>query len=90
MAIASGNNLSLEVTIRDRQGLIFGGEAEAVSSVNDKGPFDVLPLHTNFISLIKQEAVLHFKGAVDKPMSLESGVLKVKENKVEIYIGILH
>ena len=90
MAITGGNNLSLEVVIRDRNGLIFGGKAEAVSSVNDKGPFDILPLHANFISLIKREAALHFKGAVNKSVSLESGVMKVKDNKVEIYIGILH
>lgn len=83
------DNLSLSVTIRDRQGLVFEGEAEGVSSVNDKGPFDVLPLHVNFISLIKKEIILRLKGSVKKPLSLESGVLKVRENKVEVYLGIL-
>jgi len=70
--------------------LIFAGEAEAVSSVNDKGPFDVLPLHANFISLIREKVVLHLTGAVERPLSLESGVMRVKENKVEVYLGILH
>ena len=80
----------LQVTIRDRQGLIFGGEAESVSSVNDKGPFDVLPLHANFISLIKKEVVLHLRGSVDKPLAVEGGVIRVKDNLVEVYLGILH
>ncbi len=83
------NNLSLSVMIRDRQGLVFEGEAEGVSSVNDKGPFDVLPLHANFISLIKKEIILRLKGSVEKPLSLESGVLMVRENKVEVYLGVL-
>lgn len=83
-------DLILRVTVRDRAGALFEGEAEAVSSHNDKGPFDILPLHTNFISIIHKGVTLHLKDKVVKDLSFETGVLKVAENKVEVYLGILH
>ncbi|MBI2122192.1 MAG: hypothetical protein HYT98_03650 [Candidatus Sungbacteria bacterium] len=83
------NNLNLSVTVRDREGILFQGNAEAVSSFNEKGPFDVLPLHANFISLIRNSVVLKIPGSPLKEIPLNSGVLKVKENKVEVYAGIL-
>lgn len=82
-------NLILNVLVRDRQGLIFEGEAESVSSFNDQGLFDVLPLHTNFISLISKEITLRVPGAPEKHLPVEKGVLKVRENKVEVYLGIV-
>ncbi len=86
---ANGADLILRAVIRDRSGVLFEGEAEAVSSHNDKGPFDILPLHTNFICIIHRGATLHLKNKVVKDLSFGTGVLKVAENKVEIYLGIL-
>lgn len=79
----------LSVTVRDREGALFQGEVEAVSSFNEKGPFDVLPLHANFISLIRNSVMLKIPNFAPKEITLNSGVLKVKENKVEVYVGIL-
>lgn len=87
---AEDKDLILSVLVRDRSGVLFEGKAEAVSSVNDKGPFDVLPLHTNFISLITESLTIHIKEAVAREMEIPGGVLIVKENKVEVYLGILH
>lgn len=89
------NNISnqsipkLSVTVRDREGALFQGEAEAVSSFNETGPFDVLPLHANFISLIRNSITLIIPNSAPKEIALNSGVLKVRENKVEVYVGIL-
>lgn len=83
------SNTSLSVIVRDREGILFQGNAEAVSSFNEKGPFDVLPLHANFISLIRNSVTLKISNSAPKEIALNSGVLKVKENKVEVYVGIL-
>lgn len=82
--------MMLSVLVRDRSGALFEGEAEAISSVNEKGPFDVLPLHANFISLIKRSLTLHLKGEVSQEVYIQEGVLMVRENKVEIYLGVSH
>ena len=79
----------LLVIVRDRNTLIFQGQVEAVSSFNDIGPFDVLPRHANLISLIKQVIILHLTDKTKKRIEITSGVLKVRENKIEVYLGIL-
>ena len=80
---------ALSLIVRDRNTLLFQGKIEAISSFNDKGPFDVLSQHANFISLIKQAVILHFADKSEKRIDLQSGVLKVRDNDVEVYIGIL-
>ena len=85
----SAEDLKLHIVVRDRSGAIFEGEADAISSINNKGPFDILPLHANFICIIHKKLILYLKDKVVKELSLGTGVLKVAENKVEIYLGIL-
>ena len=89
MALNIEKNEKLVAIIRDRSALLFQGTVEAVSSFNDKGPFDILPQHQNFISLIKQAVILHFAGKQEKRIELTSGVLKVSSNNVEVYLGIV-
>ncbi|TSC73266.1 MAG: Uncharacterized protein G01um101470_192 [Parcubacteria group bacterium Gr01-1014_70] len=79
---------SLFVGIRSRDVLYYEGKATAVSSRNAKGPFDILPQHTHFISLITDGVVIHMTDGTDKKIDFLNAVLKVKDNKVEIYIGI--
>lgn len=82
-------NEKLLIVIRDRNKLLFQGEIKAVSSFNDKGPFDILPQHANFISIIKKHLVIHLRTKEKKRIELESGILKVRDNNVEVYLGIL-
>lgn len=79
----------LSVLVQDRNAILFQGKIESISSFNDKGPFDVLSQHANFISLIKQAVILRFSDKSQKRIDLQSGVLKVRDNNVEVYIGIL-
>lgn len=78
----------LEAIIRDREEILFQGKVFAISSTNDVGPFDVLSGHANFISTIKEKLVIHKTKNEKQEMSIDGGVLRVKENKVEIYLGI--
>jgi F0F1-type ATP synthase epsilon subunit len=65
----------------------FKTKALAVSSKNKLGNFDILPYHTNFITMIfdtltikteKEEIRYNFK----------RGVLEVSENVVSIFLGL--
>ena len=82
-----GNDLS--ILVRDRSGIIFEGNADSVSSVNEHGEFDVLALHANFISLIRNELILRVHGAIIKRFPITSGLVKVAENRVEVYLGVV-
>lgn len=78
----------LNLVVRNKQGILYNDKVEAVSSKNDKGIFDILPEHQNFISIIKDNIIIHKKINENQEIKLENGVLRVYENKVNIYIGL--
>lgn len=65
----------------------FQGKAEAVSSKNHLGDFDILPDHINFITLISKTLTLHFPQKKET-YKFERGVLEVSDNIVKVFLGI--
>lgn len=82
------DNKTLIVKIRDAENIIFEGEADLISSINEVGRFDVLPLHANFISMIQQELHIFHKHQKVKELKIQSAVMKVSENMVHIFLGL--
>ena len=81
-------NNNLQVTVKNRQGIIFQSIAVSFTSVNDTGVFDVLPGHANFISLVQDyvEVILD-NGEVNR-IEITPGVMKVENNAVNVYLGV--
>lgn len=77
----------LSVFMRSDEEVLYLGEAESVTSFNEKGIFDVLPLHSNFISIIKDRVVIMLN---DRPneFKIDTAIMKVKKNNVHIFSGI--
>jgi len=81
-------NQTLSAVVRSRKGRLFEGPALALTSYNDAGEFDILPLHENFISLIKKYLKIFPLNGEQIDISLNTGVLKAKSGKIDVYIGI--
>ena len=81
-------NQTLDVIVRNPDNRVFTGQAVAVSSVNQKGPFDILPYHENFISIIKDHVTIYLTQEKTQTIPVEKGILKVFENTIEIYLGV--
>lgn len=82
------NNTLIKVTIKDKNGQAVEENVTAVSSFNEKGPFDILGLHESFIAVIKDRIILHKKDGSKKEIKLAQGVIKNNLNDVSIYLGI--
>lgn len=78
----------LWVIIKRPDRMEFSGNAKAVTSINMRGLFDVLPFHSNFISLIKDQVTIHLEEREPLIFKLQSGILKVTGNTVTVLIGI--
>lgn len=77
----------ITLTIRSREKVVFAGEVFAFTSVNEKGIFDVLPEHENFISVIRDVLVIHKEKSEDKEeLKIERGILRVLQNRVSVYL----
>ncbi len=68
--------------------IYYDEEARSVSAVNDTGPFDVLPGHKNFLTLISkgQVVVRNYRG--EEPINVVRGVLHVKNNEVTVFLDV--
>jgi F0F1-type ATP synthase epsilon subunit len=76
------------VKVRDTENVIYEGDVDRINSFNEMGPFDVYPMHANFISILRQEVTLYNNHEKVKEMKFEQAVLKVKQDQAEIYLGI--
>ncbi len=81
-------DLTLNIKVRSREGLIFDGRAYAISSTNDVGPFDILPLHANFVSVIQSFLIITLVDGSKKHIQVDKGIIRVRENNADIFLGI--
>lgn len=89
MPQVDSNTKSFYLYIQSPDRLHYEGEVEAISAVNEKGLFDILPLHENFISLVKERVVIHKKIKKEtEELKIDTGVIKVQENKVYVLLGL--
>lgn len=80
----------LYIRIRNRERIIFEGEVKALSSYNDKGNFDILGKHANFICLIKNFITIHKLDGTKEEIKIDNGLIQVVANQVLVFIGIVN
>lgn len=81
-------NLILDVIILSSDKTYFLGKAKSVSSKNKLGPFDVLPMHENFISMLRDKVTVVDLAGKKTVVSCDQGILEVADNRVRVFIGI--
>lgn len=77
----------LTVVIRNKDKVLYSGQAYAVTAVNDRGTFDVLAEHESFISLIKDKVAVHTTPKEKKEIQIKNGIIRVYKDKVYIYVN---
>ena len=79
---------TLVLKVQTRQDVLYQGEIDSLTSVNQKGKFDVLREHANFISLIKDYILKKDLKGKDYRLNIGQGLMKVLNNQINIYLGI--
>lgn len=79
---------SLSLVIANSDGQLFNGSVVSLSSINEKGEFDVLPYHENFISIIKDKIFFVENKQKKNQLTIDQGIMMVEGNKVVVYVGI--
>ena len=83
------NTQNIMLVIRQRDRVLFEGEVKAFSSFNERGTFDILYSHANFISLIRKNCVIHKVDGTKSEIKIEEGIVRAHNNTVTVYLGIL-
>jgi F0F1-type ATP synthase epsilon subunit len=67
----------------------FDGEAKSMTAVNKVGPFDILPQHHNFISLLEPSDVIVRSDTKEEfKMHINQGLIHVKADIVRVFIDV--
>ena len=78
----------LHVKIQTPEGVVWEGNAEAVSSHNSVGAFDILPEHANFVTLIESQSIIVVSPTGTRDFNFKRAVMSLKDNTVSIYADI--
>jgi F0F1-type ATP synthase epsilon subunit len=67
----------------------FEGNVASVSAVNDTGPFDVLALHHNFLTLLNPcDLTIRDEGKEDEVITITRGIMQVKSDDVVVFLDV--
>ena len=81
--------LTMEVSVASPFSGYFEGPAFSISGLNATGPFDILPKHHNFISLLLPcTLVIRTAAGNEKKIAISGGLMHVKSDKVTVFLDI--
>lgn len=79
---------TIDVKVYSPFKVFFDGEALSVSAENGTGPFDVLPEHHNFLTLLNPCELVIRTTRQEQKIHIERGVMHVKKNKVLVFLDV--
>jgi F0F1-type ATP synthase epsilon subunit len=80
---------TLNVIARSPFELYYEGPAEVVSATNKIGPFDVLPGHADFFSVLKPCTVIIEKPEGDPiTFDINTGIITVRDDVVMVFCNM--
>lgn len=66
----------------------FDGEAHSVSAVNETGPFDILPKHHNFMTLLSPGDIIVRTDRGEDKIAINRGIMHVKSDDVVVFLDV--
>lgn len=85
----SAGQLTMYVKVHSPFKQYYEGRAFSLSAENATGPFDILPHHHNFISLLQPcEMVVRTVNNDDRRILISGGLMHVKADKVVVFLDV--
>lgn len=81
-------NESLTVIARAPFEVYYEGPAEAVSAKNKVGPFDILPGHADFFSMLLPGEVIIETENDPVSFQINNGIITVRDNEVMLFVNM--
>ncbi|MBI5357635.1 F0F1 ATP synthase subunit epsilon [Candidatus Saccharibacteria bacterium] len=79
---------SINVKIYSPFKIYFDGPAKSISAENDTGPFDILPKHHNFMTLLNAGEVTVVREGGEQKYRIARGIMHVKKNQVIVFLDV--
>lgn len=80
---------TMRVKVFSPRAVFFDDTASSISAANATGPFDILPQHHNFITLVEPgELEIRREGHEPMKIKIAGGVMHVKADHVTVFLDI--
>lgn len=66
----------------------FDEKALSISAVNDTGPFDILPRHHNFMTLLSPCDIVIRAARGEQTIRISRGIMHVKADQVIVFLDV--
>lgn len=66
----------------------YDGEATSISASNDTGPFDILPKHHNFMTLLSPCDIIVRSSHGEESIKITRGIMHVKADQVVVFLDV--
>lgn len=86
--MTSNTSPTLTVIARAPFTVYYEGEAHAVSAKNRVGPFDILPGHADFFSMLIPCDVIIETDKDPVTFPIQNGIITVRDNGVMLFVDI--
>ena len=83
-----GNGLSMHVKVYAPFKVYFDGTASSISALNDTGPFDILPKHHNFMTLLSAGDIIVRSDGGEETIKITRGIMHVKADDVVVFLDV--
>lgn len=84
----TGDDQHMHVKVYAPFKVYFDGLAVSISAVNDTGPFDILPKHHNFMTLINEGDVIVRSDSGEEKVAITRGIMHVKADEVVVFLDV--
>ncbi len=79
---------TISVKVASPYQVYFDEQAYSISGVNATGPFDVLPGHHNFITLLEPCELFIRSGAGERKIRINGGLMHIKANMANVFLDV--
>lgn len=86
--IAKAGPPTMQVKVYSPFQVYFDDVAASISGVNETGPFDILPGHHNFITLLSAGDLTVQTDREKRTIKIARGVMHVKADKVVVFLDV--
>jgi len=84
-----GEAIIKQVKVYSPYKVYFDGPATSVSAANETGPFDVLPGHKNFMTLLSAgEIIVRASRGGEEHITTTNAVMHVSEDTIRVFLDV--
>jgi len=87
--MATHEDPTMKLQILSPDTTLFDGQVKEISCHNEKGQFDVLFGHANFMSMIDKKITVIQADGVKKEYPVEQALIEVHNNEIYIFVNIM-